>query len=121
MGDHRMTERYQINPRMSMAVKHAGLLYISGQVPTDYDEGILVQTEQVLAKIDLLLEEAGSSRGELLSVNVYLPHIIDFDAMNSIYDNWVDPNAPPARACVEARLADPRLRVEISAIAAVNG
>ena len=115
-----MPHYYEINPRMSMAVKHGGLLYISGQVPQDYDVGILDQTGQVLAKIDNLLEEAGSSRSLLLSINVYLPHIIDFDAMNSIYDLWIDPAAPPARACVEARLADPRLRVEMSAIAAVK-
>ena len=53
-------------------------------------------------------------------VNVFLPHIIDFDAMNEVYDAWIDPSAPPARACVEARLANPSLRVEISAIAAVS-
>jgi len=39
--------------------------------------------------------------------------------MNRVYDAWVDPDRPPARACVEARLADPNLRIEITAIAAL--
>ena len=40
--------------------------------------------------------------------------------MNRVYDAWVDPANPPARACVEARLADPDLRVEMTAIAALR-
>jgi len=37
--------------------------------------------------------------------------------MNEVYDAWIDPQNPPARACTEARLADPDLRIEIVAIA----
>jgi enamine deaminase RidA (YjgF/YER057c/UK114 family) len=55
----------------------------------------------------------------LLAVNVLLPHITDFDAMNNVYDAWIDKTNPPARACFEARLADPDLRIEMTAIAAV--
>ena len=72
----------------------------------------------MLAKIDSLLAEAGSDKSKLLSVAVYLPNIADFAAMNSVYDKWIDPQNPPSRACVEARLAAPGLRVEIVAIAA---
>jgi enamine deaminase RidA (YjgF/YER057c/UK114 family) len=50
---------------------------------------------------------------------VLLPHISDFDAMNAVYDAWIDPANPPARACYEARLADPDLRVEMTAIASL--
>jgi Endoribonuclease L-PSP len=53
------------------------------------------------------------------AVNVFLPHIIDFEAMNGVYDLWIDKANPPARACTEARLADPDLRIEISAVAAI--
>ena len=37
--------------------------------------------------------------------------------MNSVYDKWIDPEATPARACIEARLTDADLRVEMTAIA----
>ena len=39
--------------------------------------------------------------------------------MNAVYDAWIDPKSPPARACVEARLADPDLRVEMTAMAVI--
>lgn len=39
--------------------------------------------------------------------------------MNTIYDAGIDPLNPLARACVEARLADPDLRVDMTAIAAL--
>ena len=66
---------------------------------------------------DALLAEAGTTRAKLVAVNVFLPHITDFDAMNEVYDAWVDRANPPTRACVEARLADPDLRVEMTAVA----
>ena len=39
------------------------------------------------------------------------------DAANTVYDAWVDRANPPARACIEARLADPDLRVEMTVVA----
>ena len=80
---------------------------------------LLILNKLTLAKIDALLQEAGTDRSKLLAVNVFLPAIVDFDAMNGVYDNWIDPQNPPARACVEARLADPDLRVEMTAVAAL--
>jgi enamine deaminase RidA (YjgF/YER057c/UK114 family) len=71
----------------------------------------------VLGKIEVLLKEAGTDKSKLVAVNVFLPQIGDFDAMNAVYDRWIDPANPPARACVEARLADPDLRVEMTAVA----
>lgn len=114
-----MIRRFVVGPRMSQAVVHAGTVHIAGQVADDRKAGIESQTAQVLAKLDALLKEAGSDRSKLVSVGVYLPHIADFDAMNTVWDAWIDPANPPARACVEARLADPDLRVEMTAIAAV--
>ncbi|MBR1152050.1 MULTISPECIES: RidA family protein [unclassified Bradyrhizobium] len=114
-----MIERYLVGPRMSQAVVCAGMVHIAGQVADDRKAGIVSQTSQVLGKIEALLKQAGSDRSRLVAVNVFLPHITDFEAMNSVWDAWIDPANPPARACVEARLADPDLRVEMTAVAAV--
>ena len=113
------TAYFQKGPRMSQAVRHGGLVYVAGQVADDRKAGIEEQTRQVLGKIEALLAEAGTSKSKLVAVNVFLPSIVDFDAMNSVYDSWIDPASPPARACVEARLADPDLRVEMPAVAAI--
>ncbi|ALA20163.1 MULTISPECIES: RidA family protein [Chelatococcus] len=114
-----MIQRYQAGKRMSQAVVYNGTVYIAGQVADDPKGSLEAQTRSVLAKIEALLAEAGSDKSKLVAVNVFLPHITDFDAMNAVYDAWIDPANPPARACVEARLANPDLRVEMTAVAAL--
>ena len=115
-----MIERRHVNHRMSETVAACGLLRIGGQVADVWDAGIEEQTADVLAQVDALLAEHGLDRTDLVMVNVYLASIADCDAMNRVYDRWVDRSRPPARICVEARLADPELRVEVTAVAALD-
>lgn len=114
-----MIKRFSVGPRMSQAVVCGGMVHVAGQVADDRKAGVVEQTASVLAKIEALLKAAGSDRSKLVAVNVFLPNIADFDAMNSVWDAWIDPANPPARACVEARLADPDLRVEMTAVASL--
>lgn len=44
----------------------------------------------------------------------------DFPGMNAIWDNWVDRDAPPARATGGVALARPGMRVEMIAVVAIN-
>lgn len=112
-------ERLHPGPRMSEAVKHGNTVYLAGQVADDKSAPFEEQTKQVLANIDKVLAEAGTSKSSLLSVQVLLSNIADFAAMNAIYDKWIDPANPPARATYEARLAAPDYRIEIIAVAAL--
>lgn len=112
--------RYQPGKRLSAAVKHNSTLYLAGQVANNVTASVEEQTKDILAQIDALLAEAGTDKSKLLMVNIYLPNMTDFAAMNTAWDAWVDKQNLPARATVEARLADPNLRVEISAIAALD-
>lgn len=112
--------RHQPGKRMSQAVVHGNTVYLAGQVATDYNGTIEKQTGEVLAAIDKLLAEVGSSKSKVLSCQVVLNNIADFAAMNTVYDAWIDPANPPARACIEARLAHPALKVEVIAIAALD-
>ncbi len=41
-----------------------------------------------------------------------------FNEMNKVWDGWVAPGNPPARACVQAGLATPQIKVEIMVLAA---
>ena len=45
---------------MSQTVIHSDTVYLAGQVPNDYSGDITAQTEETLAKVDGLLEEAGT-------------------------------------------------------------
>ncbi|WP_309083342.1 RidA family protein [Chelativorans sp.] len=114
-----MIERFQKGPRMSQAVKAGNMIFLAGQVPDDFEADLETQTRQVLAKIDGLLAAAGANKSHIVSATVYLAHITDFNGMNAVYDRWIDPENPPARACVEARLAHPGIRVEIVCVAAL--
>jgi enamine deaminase RidA (YjgF/YER057c/UK114 family) len=106
--------------RFAAAVRHNDTVYVAGQVADTVTGSVEVQTREVLAKIDALLAKAGSSKAKLLSINVYLANISDFDAMNRAFDAWVDKANLPVRATIEARLASPDLRVEMTAVAAAD-
>jgi enamine deaminase RidA (YjgF/YER057c/UK114 family) len=111
----------RINPgvRFSAATVHGDTVYLAGQVAKDtVKQGVAEQTREILAIIDDLLAKAGSDKTRMLMVNIWLPNIVDFAAMNAEWDKWVPKGHFPARATVEARLADPDLKVEIAVIAA---
>jgi enamine deaminase RidA (YjgF/YER057c/UK114 family) len=114
-----MIRRIQPGKRLSAAVVHKDIVYISGQVPDTLGADAATQTREILAKIDRLLAETGSDKTRLLSVNIWLADIATFDEMNSAWEAWLAPGEAPARATVEARLANPGYRVEIAATAAV--
>ena len=110
--------RNHTNQRMSQSVIHGSTVYLAGQVASDSSANITVQTEQVLAKIDNLLSEAGSDKSSILSAQIWLTSIGHYAEMNQVWDAWVPEGDAPARACIEARLASPDLLVEIGIIAA---
>src|SRR6218665_169507 len=111
-------QRIRPNARMSAAVVCNGLVFVAGQVADDASADVGGQTTQILAKIDQLLAEAGSSKERIVSANIWLADIATFGQMNGIWDAWVPAGEPPARACVGSRLAFPQYTVESAGIAA---
>ena len=105
--------------RLSGAVVHNATVYLAGQVALDTNAGAEAQTTDILRQIDALLNEAGTDKTYLLSVQIFLADLADFAAMNRAWDAWLDPRHKPARATVQARLANPAWRVEITGIAAL--
>ena len=105
--------------RLSGAVIHAGTVYLAGQVPEDVALDAEGQTANVLAQIDTLLAEAGTDKQHLLSVQIVLTDLADFDAMNRAWDAWVVPAHAPARMTIVAGLARPGWKVEITGVAAL--
>ena len=100
-----MIKRYKSGSRMSQAVTYNGFVFIAGQVADNRQGTLESQTREVLAKIEALLAEAGSDKSRLLAVDVFLPAIGDFDAMNRVYDAWVD--RPTRRRAPASRPAWP--------------
>lgn len=111
-----MIERIETSARMSKIVKHNGVAYLCGQV----GDGATVteQTRDCLSRVDALLEKAGSSPDQMLQAVIWLDNMADFTEMNAVWDAWIPEGQAPARACGEAKLAHPELKVEIIVTAA---
>ena len=110
--------RQQKGPRMSGVVAYGDTVYLAGVVATDPEASMAEQTRQCLAQIDERLRINGTDKSKLLSATVWITDMAMFNEMNEVWDAWIDPDNPPARACVTANLARPALKVEIMSIAA---
>jgi enamine deaminase RidA (YjgF/YER057c/UK114 family) len=113
-----MIERIEPGVRSSKVVKHNGVAYITGQVAEGAD--ITEQTKACLAKVEAMLELAGSSKEQMLRVTIWLADMSDFAGLNEVWNAWVPEGHAPARACGEAKLARPELRVEMIVDAAYD-
>jgi 2-iminobutanoate/2-iminopropanoate deaminase len=106
----------------SPAVRAGDFLFVSGQGPIDpatnqFSYGdIQHETRLVLENIRRILEGAGASMSDVVKCSVFLADGRDFDAMNQVYAEFFG-EQKPARTTVEAKFANPKMKVEIDCIA----
>lgn len=112
--------RFHVGDRLSEMAIFQNVVYLAGQVPSDTGQDITGQTCQVLAMVDRLLAEAGTDNAHILMAQIFLADMVDFDAMNAVWDDWVAPGDAPPRATVQARLARPGWKIEIVVTAALS-
>jgi 2-iminobutanoate/2-iminopropanoate deaminase len=78
----------------SQAIKSNGLVFASGQIPTDPQTGQFVpggieeQTEQVLKKPGCSVGGGGSGLNKVVKTTVFLLDMQDFGAMNEVYGRF---------------------------------
>ena len=105
--------------RMSEAVIHGNMVYLSGYVAEKtVGKSVKEQTQDILAQIDATLKEAGTDKTKVIKANIWLTDIKTWAQMNEAWDAWVVPGQTPARACIEALLQGPEKKVEIQVTAA---
>jgi enamine deaminase RidA (YjgF/YER057c/UK114 family) len=110
--------RHESNPVYSKVVEANGMVQTAGIVPSDLSRDVKGQTGEVLAEIDRLLALCGTTKAKVLSATIWLNDIRHREAMNEAWIAWVGGAAnAPTRACVEAKLVDPRMLVEIAVVA----
>jgi enamine deaminase RidA (YjgF/YER057c/UK114 family) len=114
-----MVQRFDVGTRLSEMAVHNGVCYLAGQVAADGSQDITGQTQQVLAAIDALLARAGTHKGKLLMVQIFIKDLADFPAMNAAWEAWLPAGHAPPRATVKADLAKPEWRVEMVVTAAL--
>ncbi len=106
----------------SQAIRANGLVFVSGQIPTDpatqqiIQGEVAAQTERVLQNLAAILKAAGSGLEQVVRSTVYLKNMSDFSAMNEVYGRHFT-SAPPARATVEVARLPKDVLVEIDVIA----
>jgi 2-iminobutanoate/2-iminopropanoate deaminase len=108
----------------SQAVIYNGLLYVSGQIPVDFETGMMVrgtiedETHAVLNNIKIIVEDAGVGMCDVLKLTCYLADMDDFQRFNSVYREYFDLE-PPARSTIQAGRLPLDVNVEIDAIVAL--
>ena len=110
--------RHESGPILSLAVENGNTVYLAGIVAKNLKNDIKGQTQEVLAEIDRLLAKCGTNKSKLLQATIWVTDIRNRAAMNEVWTAWVDAKNLPVRACIEAKLADPRGLVEIMVTAA---
>jgi reactive intermediate/imine deaminase len=96
-------------------------LYVTGQMPTGVDGelvagGIAEQTDQVLRNLCRVLELAGGTLADVVSVRAYLIDWDEYPAFNSTYERWFEERLP-SRTCVGVSGLAAGARVEIDLVA----
>ena len=109
------------NPNLSPATRYGGLVFVAGQtgrhpVTGQLGGDIREQTRNVLERIKKVLEAAGTSLDNVLTVTTHLTKREDLAAYNEEYAKYF-PTNKPARTTVTAILNAPELLVEITVTA----
>ena len=110
----------------SQAVRHGSMLFVSGQLGLDpvtnhlVSDDIESQIDQVLANVEAICVEAGTSIQHALKLTLYLQDLSDFAAVNQALE--ANLTAPyPARATTQVAGLPLGALIEIDAIVALHG
>ena len=111
------------NPNLSPATRFGNLVFVAGQTgrhPTTGEVGrdVREQTRYAIERIKTILETAGTSLGNVLTVLTHLTRREDLAAYNEEYGKYFATDKP-ARTTVEVMLNLPELLVEITVTACI--
>lgn len=108
----------------SQAVKHNGMVFVSGQIPLDpvsmemVDGNIEDQITQVFENLSAICKAAGGSLNDILKLTVYLTDMGNFPQVNAIMEQYFA-TPFPARAAIGVASLPKGAAVEMDAILAV--
>jgi 2-iminobutanoate/2-iminopropanoate deaminase len=111
------------NPNLSPATRFGNLVFVAGQTGShprtgELGKDVREQTRNVLERIKVILEAAGTSLDNVLTVTTHLTKREDLAAYNEEYGKYF-PTNKPARTTVEVMLNRPELLVEITVMACI--
>ncbi len=108
------------------AARAGNLLFVAGQVAKDR-EGHLVgagdfetQAMQTFENLRSVVEEAGGQLSDIVKKTTYLTHFGHIEMYRAVRDRFFSDPMPPNTLVVVDSLADPRMLIEVEAIAALD-
>jgi 2-iminobutanoate/2-iminopropanoate deaminase len=112
------------NPNLSPATRFGNLVFVAGQTgrhPRTGEVGkdIREQTRNVLERVKLILEAAGTSLDNVLTATTYLTRRDDLDAYNEEYAKYFRTDKPARTTVTVASLNRPELLIEITVTACI--
>jgi reactive intermediate/imine deaminase len=105
----------------SQAVRHQGLVFISGQIPLDPESmeivpgGIEAQITRVFDNLSAVCTAAGGSLDDIVKLTIFLTDMGDFPQVNTIMGQYFS-EPYPARAAVQVAALPKGVSVEMDAI-----
>jgi len=111
------------NPNLSPATRFGDLVFVAGQtgrhpVTGEIGKDVREQTPYAIERIKIILQTAGTSLDNVLTVLTHLTQREDLAAYNEEYAKFF-PTNKPARTTVEAMLNFPELLVETTVTACI--
>ena len=111
------------NPNLSPATRFGDLVFVAGQtgrhpITGEVGRDVREQTQYALQRVKMILETAGTSLDNVLTVLTHLTRREELAAYNEEYAKFF-PSNKPARTTVEVMLNAPELLVEITVTACI--
>ena len=86
-------------------------------LPLDPTASAAEQARQIFQSIEDRLASIGSNKSQIAHITIWLSHLLYFEEVTAVWNEWVDPNHPPVRACAQVALANKDLKVEMIVVA----
>ena len=106
------------------AIRAAGLLFCSGQIPLDPRSGELIgttageQAGRCLENLAAVCAAAGATLGDAVRITVYLTDMTKFAEVNEVYGSFFETD-PPARVAIGVAALPRGAQVEMDAVIAL--
>ena len=88
-------------------------------LPLDPKASAAEQARQIFRSVEERLARIGSDKSQIAHITIWLADLDYFDEVTAVWNEWVDPEHPPVRACAQVALANKDLKVEMIVVAHV--
>ena len=112
------------NPNLSAATRFGDLVFVAGQTgrhpkTSEIGKDVREQTRNILERVKVILEAAGTSLDNVLTATTYLTRREDLAAYNEEYAKFFPTNKPARTTVTVASLNAPELLIEITVTACI--